>query len=316
MAIENDRKGAIKKLKLLTYNSKSNIETFREKLNAAYQTIFLPNNVEVSEYKYGSINCDILMPEIYASNRIMIYIHGGSFIGGSRASWRSFCASLANATSTKIILPEIRLAPKFPFPAALDDIKNVFKTIYADDTDIIIGADGSGASIALGLVLSLKDKARQRIKEIVLFSPWLDFSDDAPIFKIKKLKDEIITADAIKRTGNMYTYSSNLTNPLVSPLYMQPSMMDDFPETYIQMGEKEIIMSETERFCNLLRENGVKYTLDVEPDMMHMFQMADEYLNEAHLAIERIGKHIRLHNRADEEEALKNAEAQENGAEN
>ena len=44
---------------------------------------------------------------------------------------------------------------------------------------------------------------------------------------------------------------------------------------------------------------------DIEPGMMHMFQMADEYLNEAHLAIERVGKHIRLHNRIEEEEALK-----------
>ena len=47
---------------------------------------------------------------------------------------------------------------------------------------------------------------------------------------------------------------------------------------------------------------------------MHMFQMADEYLNEAHLAIERVGKHIRLHNREEEEEAAKLAA--QNGAEN
>ena len=308
----NDRRAAIKKLKKLVFAPKAEIEAFRQKIEDEFTEVFLPNRVEREEKLICGIPCDILSPMIYAKERVMIYIHGGSFIGGSRASWRSFCASLANATSTKIILPEIRLAPKFPYPAALDDIKNVFKTIYADDTDILLGADGSGASIAMGLVLSLKDKARQRIKEIVLFSPWLDFSDDAPIFKVKKLKDEVITADAIRRTGNMYTYSSNLTNPLVSPLYMQPSMMDDFPEVYIQMGEKEIIMSEVERFCKLLRENNVKHTLDIEPDMMHMFQMADEYLNEAHLAIERVGKHIRLHNRADEEEALKNAEAQKN----
>jgi len=298
----NDRRAAIKKLKKLVFAPKAEIETFRQKIEDEFTEVFLPNRVELEEKMIGGIPCAILSPTIYASERVMIYIHGGSFIGGSRASWRSFCASLANATSTKIILPEIRLAPKFPYPAALDDIKNVFKILYADEADILIGADGSGASIAMGLVLSLKDKPRQRIKEIVLFSPWLDFSDDAPIFKEKKLKDEVITADAIRRTGNMYTYSSNLTNPLVSPIYMQPSMMEDFPEIYIQMGEKEIIMSEVERFCNLLHQNNVKYTLDVEPGMMHMFQMADEYLNEAHLAIERIGKHIRLHNRNDDEE--------------
>ena len=302
----NNRHAAIKKLKKLVFTPKAEIETFRQKIEEEFTEVFLPNRVEREEKLICGIPCDVLSPMVYATERVMIYIHGGSFIGGSRASWRSFCASLANATSTKIILPEIRLAPKFPFPAALDDIKNIFKTIYSDGPEILLGADGSGASIALGLILSLSDKARQRIKETILFSPWLDFSDSAPIFQIKKLRDEIITADAIKRTGNMYTYSSNLTNPLVSPLYMKSPMMINFPEIYIQMGEKEMIMSETERFCSLLHENNVKYTLDIEPGMMHMFQMADEYLNEAHLAIDRVGKHVRLHNREEEEEALKN----------
>ncbi|MCR4939731.1 MAG: alpha/beta hydrolase [Treponemataceae bacterium] len=304
----NDRRAAIKKLKKLVFAPKAEIETFRKKIEEEFTEIFLPNRVEREEKDIGGIPCDILSPMVYATDRVMVYIHGGSFIGGSRASWRSFCASLAHASSTKIILPEIRLAPKFPFPAALDDIKDVFKTICVEEPDILIGADGSGASIAMGLLLSLKEKVRERIKEIVLFSPWLDFSDDAPIFKTKKLKDEIITVDAIKRTGNMYTYSSNLSNPLVSPLYMKPSMMGNFPEIYIQMGEKEVITSEAERFCNLLRENNVKYTFDVEKDMMHMFQMADEYLNEAHLAIERVGTHIRIRNEEEEEAPGKGAE--------
>ena len=47
----NDRKGAIKKLKLLTFNSKSNVDAFRAKLDEGFKSVFLPNGVECNECK-------------------------------------------------------------------------------------------------------------------------------------------------------------------------------------------------------------------------------------------------------------------------
>ena len=133
MTGKNDRKGAIKKLKLLTYNSKSNVDTFREKLDANCRTVFLPNNVERNEYKYGNTDCDILVPEIYSSNRIMIYIHGGCFSGGSRVAYRSFCSSLATKCFCRVVVPEFRLSPAFPYPAAIEDIQNVFRAVITEE---------------------------------------------------------------------------------------------------------------------------------------------------------------------------------------
>ncbi len=289
----DNRSGAIKLLKKLVFTPKSEIESFRKTIEEAFYEPFLPQGVECTEESINGIQCDVLEPQVFASDRVMIYIHGGSFIGGSRKAWRGFVASIANASSTRVILPEIRLAPQFPFPAALEDVKRVIKSLYPESPEIIIAADGSGASIALALALSLKGSARQKIREIVLLSPWLDFSEDAPIYHDKKLKDEIITPDAMKRTGNMYTYASNMTNPLVSPQYIQPSMLEDFPPVFIQMGEKEIIINEVRRFTAILKAGHVKYTLDVWPNMMHMFQMAHEFLDESHLAIDVIGKHIK-----------------------
>ncbi len=289
----DNRSGAIKLLKKLVFTPKSEIESFRKTIEEAFYEPFLPQGVECTEESINGIQCDVLEPQVFASDRVMLYIHGGSFIGGSRKAWRGFVASIANASSTRVILPEIRLAPQFPFPAALEDVKRVIKFLYTESPDIIIAADGSGASIALALALSLKGSARQKIKEIVLMSPWLDFSDEAPIYHDKKLKDEILSPDAMRRTGNMYTYASNMTNPLVSPQYIQPSMLEEFPPVYIQMGEKEIIINEVRHFAAILKAGHVKYTLDIWPDMMHMFQMAHEYLDESHRAIDTIGLHIK-----------------------
>jgi acetyl esterase/lipase len=289
----NNRRAALKRLKKLVFTPKSEIEQFRANIEKEFSSVFLPNRVGHTEVTINGVVCDVLTPEVYASDRVMVYVHGGSFIGGSRKSWRVFCASLAHAASTKIIVPEIRLAPQHPFPAALDDVKLVIKALYPENPNIIVAGDASGASIALSLVLSLKEAARSKIHGILLFSPWLDFSEQAPIYHDKKLKDELLSPDSMRRTGNMYTYTSNLTNPHVSPQYMLPNMLEGFPNVYIQMGEKEIIINETKKFCMLLRSAHVPFTLDIWPNMMHMFQFADEFLEESHLAIDKVGKFIK-----------------------
>jgi acetyl esterase/lipase len=58
------------------------------------------------------------------------------------------------------------------------------------------------------------------------------------------------------------------------------------------MGQKEILLRDAERFRDILQKAGVEVTMDIWPDMMFMFQMADEYLAESHLALEKIGKTI------------------------
>ena len=56
------------------------------------------------------------------------------------------------------------------------------------------------------------------------------------------------------------------------------------------MGEKEILLDDAKAFAKNLIEAGNSCTLDVWPNMMFMFQMADEYLHESHLALDKVGK--------------------------
>ena len=310
MAVENDRKGAIKKLKLLTYGAKSKVtvEDFREKLDENYRSVFNPNGVECTEHKYGNVDCDVLAPEIYSSNRIMLYIHGGSFVGGSRVAYRSLCSSLATKCFCRTVVPEYRLAPTYPYPAANEDIQSVFRALFTEEQvnssldaekgekpklpEILIAADGSAASIACSLILNLRDKYRSCIKHLILFSPWLDVSSTSPLISQKKQRDEVMSGEILKKSSLVYTYESNLVNPFVSPLYAEEEMLKHFPPVYIQMGEKEILLNDAKTFCEKLKRCGNECVLDVWPDMVFMFQMADEYFKESHLAIDRIGKVI------------------------
>lgn len=326
---KNDRKAAVKKLRTLVYSPKQQIEDFRKDLDKKLSRSILPNHVECSEQIYGSVSCDILVPEMYSMHKIMIYVHGGCFVGGSRKAWREFCASLAAATSCRIALPEYRLAPAYAFPAAVEDLQSVFRNVWTeeqvscslDSTDaktqeapeIIVAADGSGASLAMSLILSLKERYRACIKQVILFSPWLNLSPNSALLKNKKSRDEVLHSESIRRCGDIYTYSGNLENPMVSPMFISDEALVNFPPIYIQMGQKEILLEEAKEFQKKLQKAGCACDLDVWPEMMFMFQMADEFLAQSHLAIEKIGKFVTFKREEADEQTSKRSPALESG---
>ena len=236
----------------------------------------------------------------------MLYIHGGSFVGGSRVAYASFCASLATKCFCRVIVPEYRLAPAFPFPAANEDIQNVFKSLFTEDQiacslnaekgakpqlpEMIIAADSSAAPVACSLIFNLRERYRSCIKQVILFSPWLDVSECSKLIQTKKISDEVMSGDVLRKSSSSYTYESNTKSPMVSPLLAGDDSLQNFPPVFIQMGGKEILLDDAKEFCDNLRAAGNECVLDIWPDMMFMFQMADEYLHESHLALDKVGK--------------------------
>lgn len=310
MEIKQDKKAALKKIKTLSYSQKVDTESFRKKIEETFSTDYIPGKVEITEKEFGGVSCSIICPELFSANRAMIYIHGGNFIAGSRQSWTSFCSTFATATSTKIILPEFRLAPEHPFPAQAEDIENVFKSVLlsekinlkmnsTDDAkedkekpEIIIAADSTGASIALSFLLGLDKKYLSEISKIILLSPILEYSFDDATVALKKLKDEVTNAEIIRQCACMYTYESNISSYSVSPIKAEDSLYEGFPEFYIQCGAKELMLPYNKQFELKLARSGVKCTLDIVEDMMFLFQLADESLMEAYESITRIGDWI------------------------
>ena len=283
----SNRKAAVKRLKTLAFTPKSEINSYRATIEKTFYTAFLPNHVEKAEHVYGGIPCDFLSPEIYSTKRILFYIHGGCFVGGSRNSYRNFCATLANKAFSRTVVPEYRLAPAHPFPAALEDVQSAFRSLFTAQPEFIIAADGAGASIAMALLLNLRERYRKCIKKVVFFSPWFNLSDSSPVFSGKKTADEILSNEIIQKCSETYTYETNFTNPLVSPVYAAKDLLEQFPPVYIQIGSKEILLEDTKMMSALLKEAGNECTLDIWQNMPHLFQMADEYLTEAHDALQK-----------------------------
>ena len=305
-----DKRKAIKKLRALVLPPKLEPEPFKTRLEQTLSSPYLPARVDCREKVFGGVTCDVLSPEVMASSRTILYVHGGGFVAGSRASWRNFCASLAAESSTQLVLPEYRLAPQFPYPAALEDIQIVFREIHEkllrggnEEAQIIVAADGSGASLALALVQTLMENLRQKIKSVVLLSPWLDLNPQSRFLAHKKANDGVLTPDDIFRCGRHYTSEDNLGKPLISPFYVENFNLRQFPPVYIQCGGEEVTVEGIQSFRKKLDENEIPCTLDIWPEMMFMFQMAHEHLPQAHFAVQRLGTYIQKLNKASDQEA-------------
>lgn len=301
MDAKNDLKGAIKKLKHLTFTSKSEVSSFRKKMENEFNSFFLPNGVECSTRKYANIDCDILAPEIYASNRIMLYIHGGSFVGGSRTVYKNFCSSLAAKCFCRVVVPEYRLAPENLYPSPIEDIQEVFRALFTEEQiacslngentipEIIIAADGSATPIACSFIFNLRERYRKCIKQIIFFSPWLNVSQESKLLTTRKMCDDVMSGDVLRKSSCIFAGETSPGSPFISPLLADDEQLKDFPPLFIQMGEKEILLEDAQNFTNRMTELGNKCTLDVWEKMIYMFQMADEFIHESHLALDKIG---------------------------
>lgn len=285
------KRAAIKKLKYLVFTSRTDLTKFRKRIEEKFARGVLPNYVDCHSVTVHGVASDMLIPQISSNRRMVLYVHGGSFMGGSKASWRNFCASLANESSSRVLIPDFRLAPEYAFPAAIEDILAVYKRMCDHHVDIIFAADGSGATIALAAALSLPKELRRYFKGMMLFSPWLDLSNDSLAYSVKT-KDPLYSQDILRFCGTYYTYEANLKNPLVSPLKADDTHFENFPPVYIQTGANELMVPCMKKFKEKLNGVGVECRLDIFDDLFHFFQFDHEDVPQTHLAVEEAGKFI------------------------
>ncbi|MCD1655644.1 alpha/beta hydrolase [Treponema zuelzerae] len=271
------------------YNPKIPVKTLRVHFDALLGEAILPHNMDLQTVDAGVIPADLLSPELAIGKRIILYAHGGGFISGSRKAYRSLCASLATECAARLLLPEYRLSPEYPFPTALEDLYNAYAWLLKqgnNPADIIVAGDGAGGNLALSLLHYLSDKGSPLPAAAILLSPWTDLACEGQAFLARKHPDPIHTKEILSALALQYTWQSNFKNPQVSPIHGDFSL---FPPLYIQCGSKEILLDDSRALAERARAVGIPTVLDIEDGMWHLFQAIDRLTPRAHLAVKRIG---------------------------
>lgn len=241
--------------------------------------MLLGNSREVS---YTEIDMDGIHGEWACVNRthmkkyVLLYCHGGGYSTGSCLYGRTLTAKLAATTSMDVLSFDYRLAPEHPYPAALEDAMKVWNYLMLlgyGARDIILVGDSAGGNLALALTLKLRDEKRLLPRGLVLMSPWTDLTSSGETHRTNAQVDPVLDKEYIDRMIEAYTAGNEeeLQNPYISPLF---GKFEGFPPTYIQVGENEILLSDSIELHRKMVEANVSVRLDHFEGMWHVFQMS------------------------------------------
>jgi acetyl esterase/lipase len=223
--------------------------------------------------------------------KVIIHFHGGGYTSGSIESHKSLAFEISKESQASVLLPEYRLAPEYPFPAALDDAVTVYKAILEQGIkpgNIIISGDSAGGGLALATVLSLRKSRIPLPSGIICLSPWTDLTCSGGTYISKLEADPFLVPEVLVKSSALYCGKNKSSNPFISPLF---SDMHDFPPMLIHVGSEEILLDDSLRLAKEAKKAGVKVTIKVWPGMWHVWHIFG--VPESSEALKAIGKFAR-----------------------
>jgi len=210
-------------------------------------------------------------PSGAAEDRVVLYFHGGGFLGNSASSHRKLAAHLAKAAGVRALVVDFRLAPEHPFPAQLDDAVAAYEWLLDNGFqagNIATAGDSAGGNLATGAVLRLRDEGRPLPAAIVAMSPWYDLEATEGTLDTNAATDAFLSRPLIQTMAGMYLGADgSATDPLANPLHADPTGL---PPVYLSAGGDEGLLDNALRFADLARAAGVDVTLEVVPGMQHV----------------------------------------------
>ena len=265
----------------------------RNTWHSAAKVLWTPRKVTVEETKIRGLHAEWLTPAGCPDDKLLLYLHGGAYVMGNCATHRQMVSHIANFSGIKALLPEYRLAPEHPFPSAIDDIVGLYRSLLADGyaaENIVVAGDSAGGGLTMATLLSLRDAGDPLPAAACLLSPWLDLAANGDSMTTRAKKDPWFQPEDMPIVAAYYCREDELTNPLVSPVYAD---LSGLPPLYIQVGEDEILLSDSTRAAEKIRAAGGDVEIEIWRGMWHVFQAFLVQVPEGKKAVRRLGGYVR-----------------------
>jgi monoterpene epsilon-lactone hydrolase len=267
-------------------------------LRAQYQEIAdrnpLPDGLTYHPVDAGGLRAEWLSGRHPRDDCVMLYLHGGCYATGSVETHRDLMSRLSIAASMRVLGLNYRLAPEHPFPAAVEDAAAAYLWLLGtglEPTRIVIAGDSAGAGLALAATITIRDEGSPLPGAVVCVSPWVDLAVTGASMESNAAEDPIVSREMLLGWAKLYLGDRDARTPLASPLYAD---LDRIPPLLIQVGSAEVLLDDSTRLADRASAAGVNTTLEVWPEMIHVWHGFGAMLPEGRHAIERIGKFVRM----------------------
>ncbi len=283
------------KLRKEVFDLNTSMQEFRETCEKEAQRYAkIPTGIRIEEEVIEGINAEWIIPEDTNSEKLIFYVHGGGYVSGSCNDHRAVVSELAKRSKITNLQYEYRLAPEHPFPYALNDSIEVYKSVLKrgyKPQNIIIAGESAGGGLAFAILLALKQKGIQLPKAVVAISPWTDLTCSSDSY-ITKNRASVAPVNSWTVFSHHYVGSNDASNPLISPLFGD---LKGLPPIYINSAVDDELYEDGEKFYKKAKSEGVDITFKAGYGMIHCYPILAPMFKEASEAMDEIIEFIKLH---------------------
>ncbi len=202
---------------------------------------------------------------------LIVYFHGGGFVFGDLRMGDWMCSSAAVAVGAVVVSADYRLAPKHPFPAAVDDCYATLQ--WAADNAAALGAGGpigvmgesAGGNLAAVMCLLARDRGGPRLSHQALIYPATDLTR----VPAATSTTAFLSDGEMRAYRSFYLGDADPGDPRISPLLA--SDHGGLPAALVQVGEHDPLRDDGVRYAEALRAAGLPVRLTEYVGMPHGF---------------------------------------------
>ena len=228
-----------------------------------------PEGVSYRQETIGGVPGWWCEPMAALPDATILHLHGGWFNWGSAAAFRHLVGHIARSAGAAAFVPDYRLAPEHPFPAAGEDAEACHAALAADGTRrIVLTGDSAGGNLALILLSRAAASANPPLGAAVL-SPVTDLAMTAPSWETRAVADPYFTRSQAEALIASYLGGHAVaSHPSASPLYGE---LAGLPPVRVHVGDDEVLLDDARRYVERAVAANVDARLDVWQGMPHGF---------------------------------------------
>jgi monoterpene epsilon-lactone hydrolase len=263
----------------------------RDAYDALMRQTPMADGVTYSADNVGGVTGWWCVPADARAGAATLYSHGGWFVLGTADAYRNFVGHIAARSKTATFIPDYRLAPEHPLPAAIDDVCNVYDALVERGCrNIAVAGDSAGGALTIELLAGLvRDDAEVRPVGAVLLSPVTDLTLSGQSWDSRREADVLFTKEEVRTLAALYLGGRDSADSLASPLFLD---FTDFPPVRIHTGDDEMLLDDSRHFAQAASNAGVDVQLEIWEGMLHVFPASVLLFDAARVALDEIGAFI------------------------
>ncbi len=255
----------------------------------------LPPGVTVTATALGGVPAAEITVDGVEPRHVVLYFHGGVYVIGDAFQAAGLASQVGQRTQAKVISVDYRLAPEHPYPAAVDDALAAYEALLRGGTapsDIALAGESAGGALAVATLVNARDHGLPLPAAAFAMSPYADLTLAGATMETKRAADPLFTPEAFPARVADYTSGQDPALGLISPIFAD---LSGLPPLMIQAGTHEVLLDDAIRLARQAATADVQVTLDITPQVPHVFQAYYPILDEAAAALDRAGQFLSAH---------------------